>query len=131
MYKFCHCILFTHTNMSFTCFYYMQLYLFFFSCTSRNMTISISCKRSTENKGMNEWMNEHLPLLCLFLSYIQHPPPTKRLKTICATHATLHDAQTVHETCSWWSRTVPKFAEVAYPSPEEVFVWCRSWNVWI
>ena len=54
MYKFYHCILFTHTNMNFTCLYYMQLYLFFFSCTSRNMTISISCKRSTENKGMNE-----------------------------------------------------------------------------
>jgi hypothetical protein len=31
---------------------------FVFSCIIIKMTISVSCKRSTENKWMNEWMNE-------------------------------------------------------------------------
>ena len=30
MYKFYYCILFTYTNMNFTCLYYKHLYLFFF-----------------------------------------------------------------------------------------------------
>ena len=48
MYKFhYYCTIFTHTHIYATVFPSL-------SCTYRNMTISTSCKRSTENKGMNE-----------------------------------------------------------------------------
>jgi hypothetical protein len=43
----------THTDTNFTCIFCMLL---FFSCTIIDMTVSVSCKSSTENHWMDEWV---------------------------------------------------------------------------
>jgi hypothetical protein len=79
--------------------------------TSNIVTAWDCCKGKPQPEHIKQHNihNQHLPLLFLFLSYIQQPPLTTRYKAICAMHPTHHDAHTIHDPCSWLSRKVPKF----------------------